>query len=133
VSWRDAPLYVHCHDLARQVLERFGPGRADPPQAVLASRVCEAAADLLCWVSLALTFRPTRADDLTEADRALVRLRVQLRLALDLGELSAGGLRHLGGAMTEIGRMIGGWRKRVDGRRPRRPTSARPADSREHR
>jgi hypothetical protein len=121
MSWRDAPLYVRCHDLARGVLERFTGDDPDPAAAVLVSRVCATSAELLCAVSLALTFRSTRAADLAEADRALVRLRVQLRLLRDLGGLSAGGLRHLDGSMTEIGRMIGGWRKRVEGKGRRAP------------
>lgn len=118
---REAPLYLRCHDLCRQVLERFGPGWGAPSQAPLRDAICVAATQLLCSVSLALTFRPTRAADLLEADRALVRLRVQLRLARDLGALSPGGLRHLAGTMTEIGRMIGGWRKQVSRSRPSAP------------
>lgn len=112
MSRREAPLYVRCHDLARCVTDRFdgsgsGLGRLGP-------RLVDAALDLLCQASLALTFRPSRSRDLADADRALVRLRVQLRVARDVGALSASGLRHLEGLTLEIGRMIGGWRKRVD-------------------
>ena len=46
-------------------------------------------------------------------DHAIVRLRVLLRLARDIGLVSAGGLRHASGRLRTIGRMVGGWRKRM--------------------
>lgn len=112
MSWRDAPLYVEAHDLARWVLERT---RAWPEPGPLGERSAAAACDLVVAVSLALTFPAGRAEHLRAADHAVVCLRVLLRLACDLGMVSPGGLRFATGRLRTIGRMIGGWRKRVEG------------------
>jgi hypothetical protein len=110
VSWRDAPLYVEAHDLARWLLERTGTWPADTP---MRSRLGEAACELLEGISLALTFPGQRAGHLQQTDAAIVRVRVLLRLARDLGLVSAGGVRFAGGRLRVIGRMVGGWSKRV--------------------
>ena len=122
MSWRDAPLYVDAHDLARWVLERTSSW---PPERdrLLGLPLASAACELVCEVSLALTFPHGRPRHLERADRALVRLRVLLRLARDLALVSSGGHRFAAGRLRVIGRMIGGWRKRVD-RRDRRPAPA---------
>jgi hypothetical protein len=126
MSWRNAPLYVEVHDLARWLLERTARW-AERDQADLGRAVGVAACDLACQVSLALTFPATRRQHLEDADHDLVRLRELLRLGRDLGVLSAGGLRFSAGRMRAVGRMIGGWRKRVDATRPvaiHRPVTA---------
>lgn len=110
MSWRDAPLYVEAHDLARWLLERAATWEDGEP----AHRVAGSACDLLEAVALALTFPARRAEHLEAADGAIVRLRCQLRLARELGLLSPGGQRFAAGRLLAIGRMVGGWRKRVD-------------------
>ena len=62
---------------------------------------------------MALTFPEGRAAQLQAADEAVVRLRERLRLAGALGLLSPGALRQLTGQLSAIGRMIGGWRRRL--------------------
>lgn len=111
MSWRDAPLYVEAHDLARWLLERTGHWPAESP---LRARLSQASCELLEAVSLALTFPLQRATHLQLADGAIVKLRVLLRLARDLGLVSAGGVRFAAGRLRVVGRMIGGWRKRVE-------------------
>ena len=60
------------------------------------------------------TYGPeVRAAQLQAADEAVVRLRERLRLAGALGLLSPGALRQLTGQLSTIGRMIGGWRRRL--------------------
>jgi hypothetical protein len=113
VTWREAPLYVEAHDLTRWVIElarTWGDRDAGP----LAARVVDAACALLEAVSLALTFPSGRALDLEEADRSIVRLRVLLRVAHELGLLSPSALRFACGQLQTAGKMVGGWRKRVD-------------------
>lgn len=112
MSWRDAPLYVEAHDLARELFQR-APAWQAAGQHTLTTQTTEATARVLGAVALALTFPETRAHDLAEADRALVHLRCLLRLAQELGLLSAGAHRLLAGKSLAAGRMIGGWRKRV--------------------
>ncbi len=109
MSWRDAPLYVEAFDLARWVAERAGKWQ-HPPMAELATR---SACDLLATVALALTFPRARHQHPGQADAGIVRLRMLLRLAQSLGLLSGGGLRYAAGRLQAIGRMVGGWRKRL--------------------
>ena len=112
MSWRDAPLYVESHDLARWLLERTSTWSNS---SVLGRRIGRTACELVESVALALTFPTRRAGHLEAADGALVRLRCLLRLAQESGQLSAGGLRYAAGRLQAAGRMVGGWRKRVDG------------------
>ncbi len=124
MSWRDAPLYVEAFDLSLWVSERTGAWSHGP----MARLTTEAACELLTAVSLALTFPARRAVDLERADAGIVRLRMQLRLAEHLGLISAGGLRHAATRLGAIGRMVGGWRKRLDRgdrRRSGKPTNTR--------
>ncbi len=107
MSWRDAPLYVACHDLVVWTAQACGPD-------VVGLRVTDCACTLLESVSLALTFPAGRALHLRDADRAVVRTRVLLRVAADTGVLGPRRARFALGQLVDIGRMIGGWRKRVE-------------------
>lgn len=109
---RETPLYVDAHDLARWVISR---ARSWPPerQGHMAPLIVAAACDLVTAVSLALTFPASRWEHVEQADRSIVRLRTLLRLARDLNLLSAGGLRFAAGRLQVIGRMIGGWKKKL--------------------
>lgn len=49
-------------------------------------------------------------DTLLDADILLQRLRVQLRLAKDLQLLDLGQYAHVSRMVTEVGRLLGGWR-----------------------
>lgn len=131
MSWRDAPLYVQAHDVARDVMERVGR-MSERDAAPLGQAIAQAALDLLTGVSLALTFPGPRAHHLARADEAIVRLRVLVRLAQDLGIISAGGVRHVEAQLRDAGRMLGGWRKRLNRpsastNRGSEPTTARTA------
>jgi len=52
-----------------------------------------------------------RIERLREADEALARVRVYLRLASRLGWLSDGQYGHAAEMVAEIGRLLGGWQK----------------------
>jgi hypothetical protein len=52
-----------------------------------------------------------RGERLVQADEALARLRVYLRLASRFGWLSDGQYGHVAEIVAEIGRLLGGWRK----------------------
>ena len=112
MSWRDAPVYVEAHDLAAWLLERF-----DAIEACMGRRLGEeiaaASADLLVSVSLALTFPATRSEHLERADHGIVRLRTLLRLAEAIHALSPRRLRYCEERLAVVGRMVGGWRKRL--------------------
>lgn len=111
MSWRDAPLYVRVHDLARDLLGRMAEG----PHAGLRHRIAIEAQELLCEVSLALSFVDGRSAHQAAADRSITRLKVLVRLAEDLEVLTARGARHSGEQLVEIGRMMGGWRRKKSG------------------
>ena len=116
MSWRDAPLYVVAYDLVGGLLARVTDW--PPSHRFLQARLSQAAYDLLEGVSLALTFPQTRAGHLQQADQAVVQVRILLRLACDLSLLSTRQRAHFADQLRDIGRMIGGWRKRVSGAGP---------------
>ncbi len=111
MSMLDAPLYVQAHDLAIWLSERTVSWPA--AHGDLATAVREGACELTCRAALALTFPDRRARHLRRADETIVRLREHLRIAAGLHLLSRRRLRYAAGELAEIGRMIGGWRKRV--------------------
>ncbi len=109
MSWRDAPLYVEAFDLSCWVAKRAGSWEHEP----LAQRASDAAVELVSTVSLALTFPATREHHLAATDEGIVRLRTVLRVAENLELVSRGGLRDAAERLGKIGRMVGGWRKRI--------------------
>ncbi len=113
MSWRDAPLYIESHDLAVWVLGRCA-GWSEPGLADLRSETSRSAIRLVEDVALALTFPAGRSRHLERADQGIVRLRIALRLARDLGALEDRQLRHASKQLRSAGRMLGGWRKRID-------------------
>ena len=118
MSWRDAPLWVEAHDLARWVIERvdsWPQERASHLGPLLSEGACE----LVEATALVLTFPKTRGAALCAADRAIVRLRSRLRLAKELTLISPGGLRFAEGRLRAIGKMVGGWQKRWNRRATR--------------
>jgi hypothetical protein len=54
---------------------------------------------------------PERLDKLVEADAALDKVRIYLRLALKWEWLKPGQYQHAAAMVTEIGRLLGGWQK----------------------
>ncbi|NHZ71798.1 MAG: diversity-generating retroelement protein Avd [Aquificales bacterium] len=50
---------------------------------------------------------------LEKADLALIRLRTYLRLSRDLTILSVGQFEHASRLTAEVGRLLGGWQKKV--------------------
>jgi four helix bundle protein len=58
-----------------------------------------------------------RRERLAQADEALAKIRVYLRLAVRWGWLSGGQYKHVSEMVMEIGRLLGGWQKSVTGGR----------------
>ena len=52
-----------------------------------------------------------RRERLDRADEALVRLKVYVRLAAQLGWLNPNQYQHVAGMYAEVGRLLGGWQK----------------------
>ena len=110
MSWRDAPLYVESYDLSRDLMDRATRKPAD----LYLKEATPLALEILDRVSLALTFPDRRVPLLRQADEAVVRLRMRLRLAIEAGSLSSGAFRKLSGQLLAIGRMLGGWQRRLE-------------------
>jgi len=128
VSWRDAPLYVRCHDLALDLARRVD-GDPSAPCPELRRTLAREGYALLRAVSLALSFPgQRRREQQLAADGHVAALKVQLRLARELELISPGGARRLGEELVEIGRMIGGWRRRHAGP-GRRPSGGEPSSA----
>ena len=107
----EAPLFVRSYDLHSWLLDRLEQVDHHPEVrvAVLAS-----SRSLLENVSLALSGHAT-ATRIAEADEDLVLLRIHLRLAAEKRLIDQRRLLHANEQLRDIGRQIGGWRKRLGG------------------
>lgn len=62
---------------------------------------------------LSATMEPAQQQRrLDEADRMLTKLRLYVRLSFDLHCISIGQYEHAAGRMDEIGRLLGGWKRK---------------------
>lgn len=75
----------------------------------------------LCTSLVEAAHSQSKDRPLYRADRLLDQLRILLRLARDLGLLSARRHAYVGGHMEELGRMIGGWLRATRDRAGSRP------------
>ena len=123
MSRQDAPLYVRSHDLARSLLDAV-VSWPDAPRRVLGEPLATEVRTLLTAVALALAFPDDRAAHQRAADDALLRLRVLLRLATAMGLISEGAASAAHAELTDMGRMLGGWRKREYKRLEKRSASS---------
>jgi hypothetical protein len=108
---RESPIFSRAYDLAREtckLTESFPRSR----RAVLGRRLEEAAFDLHAALAGAASIGAP-GEHLREADAALTRYRFCLRLACDLQLLSAGRTEEVGRIVSEIGRLLGGWQRKL--------------------
>ena len=56
---------------------------------------------------------PLRLEKLKQADAALDKVRIYLRLALKWKWLKPGQYQHAAAMVTEIGRLVGGWQRTI--------------------
>jgi four helix bundle protein len=77
----------------------------------LTRRLLDAAFDLRERIEEANARQSQRLARLAEADVALGRVRVYVRLAAKLGWLTKGQYEHVSVMIAEIGRLLGGWQK----------------------
>jgi len=75
-------------------------------------RLLDAAFDLREHLEIANLRRgPYRRQSLQSADEALAKLRLYLRLAAQWGWLSTRQHGHVAEMLSEVGRLLGGWKK----------------------
>lgn len=87
---------------------------------LLAERLSGMALDFYDLILEAVLEPEMQSERLDRADRLLTKIRLYVRLSCDLKCISLGQLEHAARLMDEIGRLIGGWkRKRTQGIRSR--------------
>jgi hypothetical protein len=111
MSQEEMPIFTRSFDLLTWLL----PATHNFPRAHrhgFTQRLLDAAFDFRERVEEA-NFRQgaVRRERLMQADEALARLRVYIRLAHGWGWLSEGQYGHVAAMVAEIGRLLGGWRK----------------------
>lgn len=105
----EAPLFADALSLAGWLTGRLGD---DPRE--LSRAICRSAQALLEQLTLALKGRD-RQRRLAEADVLVIRLQTQLRLAVVAGYLTEEQMLHALERLDQIGRQLGGWRRKLDG------------------
>lgn len=126
MSRQDAPLYIRAYDLARDLLARV-QGWPEPQRRVLGEPLAAEARGLVCAVALGLAFPDDRGQHQRAADEALLRLRVLLRLCASADLIPDGAAQAAHTELTDMGRMLGGWRRREARRRPPLPLTRHPS------
>lgn len=108
---QSSPIFTQTYDLLRWLL----PATLNFPKSqrgVLARRLQYHAFtfyELLVDAAMSDAPEPT----LRAADRTLTKLRHYLRLSRELGLLKPGQYEHVSKMVVEIGRLLGGWLKKV--------------------
>ena len=107
----DSPLFVKTYDLLKYLIpatQRFPKSQ----RFVLAKRVQDAALDFHeCLLEARKVDLLTRRDVLRQADVELEKLRLHLRLSMELEYLKFPQYEHVSGYVVEVGRMLGSWRE----------------------
>ena len=107
----DSPLFVKTYDLLKYLIpatEKFPKSQ----RFVLAERVRNAALDFYEYLLEARKVGlPARRDVLLRADIELEKLRIHLRLSMEMEYLKFPQYEHASGYIVEIGRMLGSWRE----------------------
>jgi hypothetical protein len=107
----DSPLFVKTYDLLKYLIpttEKFPKSQ----RFVLAKRIQDAALDLHeCLLEARKVDALARRDVLLRADVELEKLRLHLRLSMELAYLKFPQYEHASGYVVEMGRMLGAWRE----------------------
>ena len=104
------PIFTRTFDFIAWLL----PATNNFPRAhrhTLTRRLLDAAFDLRERLEEANGRQAQRFQRLMEADEALARVRVYVRLAVRFGWLTSAQYEHVAGITAEIGRLLGGWQK----------------------
>lgn len=109
----ESPIFSRTYDLLRWLL----PQAVKFPRAHrfgLGERVTRRALDLQeTLIAAGLRRGPERLALLAQADTQLAQLRQHLRLCQDLELVSLAQYEHAAGMLVEIGRLLGGWQKKL--------------------
>jgi hypothetical protein len=107
----DSPLFVKTYDLLKYLIpatEKFPRSQ----RFVLARRIQDAALNFHeCLLEARKVDVAARGEVLRRADVELEKLRLHLRLSMELECLKFPQYEHITGLVVEIGRMLGKWRE----------------------
>ncbi|NJN98902.1 MAG: diversity-generating retroelement protein Avd [Anaerolineales bacterium] len=79
---------------------------------LLAERLSRMVLDFYDLILDAIAEPERQAERLNAADKLLTKIRLYVRLSHDLNCISSGQLEHAARQMDEIGRLIGGWKRK---------------------
>jgi len=106
-----SPLFVKTYDLLLWLI----PLTLKFPKSqrfLLAERMSGLALDFYDTILEAVMDADRQAERLNTADRLLTKMRLYVRLSHDLGCISPGQLEHAARRIDEVGRLIGGWKRK---------------------
>lgn len=106
-----SPLFVKSYDFLLWLI----PLTLKFPKAqrfLLAERLGKLALDFYDLILEAIMEPEQQAEKLNQADRLLAKIRLYVRLSHDLQCLSLGQYEHAAQRIDEIGRLIGGWKRK---------------------
>ena len=109
----ELPIFTKTYDLLKWLLpatQKF----PNEHRFVLAKKIQESAFELQDAL-LAAGLGYVKPHHLQDADVALRRLQLYIRLSHDLKFISIGQYEHVSRMTVEIGRILGGWRKKAGG------------------
>jgi hypothetical protein len=112
---KESPIFSRTYDLLLWLLPR-ATGFPRVHRFGLGERVVRLALNLQeTLIAAGLQSGAERLSLLQQADTQLTQLRHFLRLCKDLEMLSLGQYEHVAGMLVEIGRLLGGWQKKIRG------------------
>ena len=109
---QESPIFIKTYDFTKWLLEhtiRFPKSQ----RFVMGKRIEEAALDFYDCLLLAVKIEKDRKETLQRASFELERLKHYLRLSKDLELFSLRQYEYSSTAVVEIGRLLGGWLKKV--------------------
>jgi four helix bundle protein len=110
---RQSPIFARTYDFLLWLIPRTTKFPREQ-RFVLAKAAQEAALGFQeALIEAALCGEPERHHALARADVSLAKVRFYLRLCQDLTLINPRQYRHVAEMVTEIGRLLGGWRKKV--------------------
>ena len=112
----DSPLFVKTYDLLKYLIPATRKFPRDQ-RFVLAKRIQDAALNFHeCLLEARKVDLLTRREVLRRADVELEKLRLHLRLSMELEYLDFSKYEYASGYVVEIGRMLGAWREGTEGK-----------------
>jgi four helix bundle protein len=108
---QESPIFVRTFDLLVWLLP-FTQKFPKEQRFVLAARVQNAAFDFYEAI-VAASLSKKKAEHLEQADIELQRLRLYLRLCQRMEYFSKGQYEHVFQIVEEIGRLLGGWSRKI--------------------